>query len=414
MAHLSIYVSALAAGLVIGLERERSQSGPARLAYGIRTFTLLGLVGALAAQAGGAAVAVGLAGVGALVVAGYRRTNETDPGTTTEVAALATYLLGVLAWRDATLAVALGLVVVVLLMGKARLHRFVSEVLSDAEIEDALKFLIGAFVVLPLLPHRDLGPYGIFNPARIWFIVVAVTGVSWIGYIAVRVLGARRGLRVAGLAGGFVSALATTASMARRARTSGDLAGAVSGALGASVATFVELAVIITALSAPVGARILVACALGALGLGVGALSSRIRRRGPRERAAAVHPTPSRVITLVPALSLAGIISATLLVARWAAAHFGARGVVLAVALAGLGDAHGGSITAVTLYARGALSLSGTLVAIGAAVSANTLVKCVVAYAMGGSGFLRRFAPGVAVSLGLFIAGLGLVLWIAP
>ena len=396
-------------------KRRRRPSGPgfvaaARQAYGIRTFTLLGLFGVLAAAAGAAVVAVGLACVGALVVLGYRRTSATDPGTTTEVAALATYLLGVLTWTTPAAAGALAVVVVALLMSKARLHRFVAEAVSDVEMEDGLKFLVGAFVVLPLLPRRDLGPYGILNPARIWLIVVAVTGVSWIGYVAVRLLGSRRGLNVAGLAGGFISAVATTLAMGRRVARGGDVDGAVAGALSASIATFLELAVIVTAVSPAVGAVLAPACAIGALSL---VLSARAAGRRAPARPGEVAERTSRIVTLGPALTLAAILTIALLAARWARALFGPRGAVLAIAIAGLGDAHGGSITAATLQSRGALAISATILAIGAAVTTNTVVKCVAAYVAARGPFFWRFTRGVGVSLLLFVGTLGLSVWVA-
>jgi uncharacterized membrane protein (DUF4010 family) len=405
VSHLSAYLYSLAIGLLVGLERERSYRGRAGQAYGIRTFALLALVGTLAREAGVGIVAVALAGIVALLVVGYRRTNEADPGTTTEVAAMATFLLGVLSYHDAALAAALAIGIVVLLMSKNRLHRFVSEVLSDVEMEDAVKFLVGAFVVLPLLPRRGVGPYAIFNPSRIWLIVVVLTGISWVGYIAVRTLGARRGLLATGLASGFVSATAATATMARASRTGTDGASALAGAQIASAATYVELGIILTLVSGPLAARLAAPALVGALACaGVSLVVSR------GSRASEVGAARERVVTLAPALVLAVILTGALFVARWGAQAFGARGAVLAVAAAGLADAHGGSLTAATLFTKGALSLDASLVAVGAAMTTNTIVKCVVAFAVGGRRFGRRFAVGVGSSHLLFLAALAIVM----
>ena len=98
-----------------------------------------------------------------------------------------------------------------LLWSKTRIHRFVRRILTEVEVEDAIKFFVVAFVILPLLPDQGVGPYGVLNPAKIWLLVVLLTGIGWVGYIGVRALGPQRGLLVTGLAGGFVSATATTA-----------------------------------------------------------------------------------------------------------------------------------------------------------------------------------------------------------
>jgi MgtC family len=168
------FLSSIAIGLLIGLERERSHPADTHQAAGSRTFALLALSGTLAATINTAVVVAGLAAVAALLVVGYVTTSTRDPGATTEVAAVVTFLLGALAWTQTGIAAALGIAVLVLLMSKRRIHTFAQNVITDSELEDATKFLVMAFVVLPLLPNRDVGPYGAFNPERIWQLVLAL------------------------------------------------------------------------------------------------------------------------------------------------------------------------------------------------------------------------------------------------
>ena len=97
----------------------------------------------------------------------YLETAERHLGATTEVAAFATYLLGAILLDDATLAVLLAVVMVVLLLARGPVHRFADEVLTRTEVEDAVRFFVIAFVVLPLLPDRAMGPYGVLNPSHI-------------------------------------------------------------------------------------------------------------------------------------------------------------------------------------------------------------------------------------------------------
>uniref|UniRef100_UPI0012969816 DUF4010 domain-containing protein n=1 Tax=Cumulibacter manganitolerans TaxID=1884992 RepID=UPI0012969816 len=280
------FLIAVAIGLLLGFERERS--GNRRLAAGSRSFALLALAGAVAARFGSWAVVAGLVAVAALVALAYFRTSVDDPGTTTEIAAILTYLLGALASAAPALAVALAVVVAGLLVSKNRLHRFARDIVSEVELEDAIKFLAVAFVVLPLLPDRQLGPYGVLNPARIWLLVVLLTGIGWVGYIGVRALGPERGLLVTGLAGGFVSASATTASMGRAGRTAAGLRAPLAGALLASLATFVQLIVVIGLVDAEVLRRLWLPVLVGMLVLAaVAALvyrgAARERREGPAD-----------------------------------------------------------------------------------------------------------------------------------
>jgi len=237
------FLVALAIGLLLGLEREHSHTR--KVPAGSRSFALLSLVGAVAASVDKWAVVAGLVGVGAILALAYFRTSEEDPGTTTEIAALVAYLLGALAYTRPAVAVALAVVVAGLLVSKTRIHRFAREIVSEVELEDAIKFLVVAFVVLPLLPDRGMGPYGVLNPSKVWFLVVLLTGIGWVGYIGVRALGPERGLLVTGLAGGFISASATTASMGRLSRTAASWRAPLAGALLASLATFAQLIIVI-------------------------------------------------------------------------------------------------------------------------------------------------------------------------
>ena len=400
VAHLLSFVYALAIGLLLGGERERSHQGK-REALGVRTFALLALLGTVSADLGDWVVIGVLVAVAALLTVGYLNTNEEDPGTTTEVAALATYLLGVLCFTDSALAALLAIVIAVVLISKQRLHSFVRNAVSDVELEDAVKFLVVAFVVLPLLPNRSLGPYGVLNPSRIWFIVVLLTGISWVGYIAVRVLGPGRGLLATGFASGFVSATAATASMGRTSRGADGFAAAIAGAQIASVATFVQLGVIVFFVSRTVAVHLVLALVAGVAVLLVSSIS--VYRRARHVAPVQTKPAGEHAFAIWPAIVLAVILTGATLVGRWGAAVLGSAGAVLAFGVAGLADAHGGSLSAATLYAHGNLGLTTTLIAIGAAFGANTLVKIVVAYVTGGSRFGTRFLIGVLPSLVVFL-----------
>ena len=152
------FIYALSIGLLIGFERERSHPPEIKKIGGSRTFAIVALFGSLAARMNVWVIVAGLIAVTAFLIAGYRRTSFTDPGTTTEIALFATYLLGALTQQEPVVAVSLGIIVTVLLTSKKRIHGFARSVVSDVEFDDALKFAVIAFVVFPLLPDRELGP----------------------------------------------------------------------------------------------------------------------------------------------------------------------------------------------------------------------------------------------------------------
>jgi uncharacterized membrane protein (DUF4010 family) len=405
LAHFLSFIYALAIGLLIGGERERSRQHGEVQAFGIRTFALLSLIGALAALLGPWVELGSTVAVTALLVLGYRRTYETHPGAVTEAAGFATLLLGMLTRHDAPLAAGIAIIIAVLLASKRQLHAFVRHTVSDIELEDALKFLVVAFVVLPLLPNRSLGPYGVLNPSRIWLIVVAFTGISWVCYLAVRTLGARRGLSASAFASGFVSATMTTAAMGRLARAEALRAPAVTAAQLASVATYVQLLSVSFVVSSEVAIRLVAPSLLSGSVLVTWAwLRARGHPESPQPEPVPMSAPPEqRAFAIRPALVLTAILTVATLVGRWGAATFGAKGAVAAAGLVGFADAHGGALGAISLFAHRSVSLTTALVAVAVALSANVAVKCVLAFSVGGGDFGRRFSFAVVVAQVVFV-----------
>jgi uncharacterized membrane protein (DUF4010 family) len=423
---LEPHVVALAIGLLIGFGRERqarAAGGDAVTAAGVRTLALVALLGSLAARLGEAAVVAGFVAVAAVVVAGYVATRASDPGTTGELATLVTYVLGALAWSSPAHAAALGVVVAVLLEAKQQLHRFTTLV-TQAEVDGALQFLVAAFVVLPLLPDRPVGPGQLVEPAAVWRLVVLITGIGWVGHVATRWLGDRRGLLVTGAAGGFVSGAMTTAAMGRASRSAG-VSAALAGALLASVATLVQLSVVV-AMTSP-------GSLLGAVLAGAGASAVVLLvetaivavRRHPSERAAAgtslrpvgaaavgaagdtgeAAPVGLRPFAFGPAIALAALMTGVIVAVATVADVAGEGAGALLSTVAGFADVHGPAAGVATLVDAGGLGTSAGVWAIGGALAANTVTKLVLAFAAGGRRFglplaLAFVAPAVAFAAG--------------
>ena len=239
---------ALGIGLLIGAERERRKdTGPARGAAGIRTFSVSALLGAVSVMLGGGlilAVSALIVGGGAMVA--YQRTRDQDPGMTTEFALLLTCLLGGFAIRDSVLAAGVGAILALLLAERNRIHHFVRSVLTEQELNDIILFSAMALIVLPLAPDRFLGPFDALNPRAIARLIVLVMAISALGYVAMRTLGPRYGLPLAGFASGFVSSTATIYSMGERAsRQESIMSGAVAGAVLSSIATIIQMTIVI-------------------------------------------------------------------------------------------------------------------------------------------------------------------------
>ena len=386
---------ALGIGLLIGAERERRKGyGPSRSPAGIRTFAVTSLAGAISFSAGGQMLlSIVTAGVIVLVAVAYWRGHEEDPGLTTEIALTVTVLLGGLSMQLPALAGGVGVVVVVLLAAKSRLHRFVGSIISEDELQDALIFAGATLVVLPLVPDRPMGPYGALNPHSIWVIVILILAISAVGYVAVRLLGARFGLPITGLASGFISSTATIASMgARVAKAKEALAAAVAGAVLSTIATIVQMALVLaaTSMSTLLSLAVPLVCAgLAATFYGAAFTAVALRQRAEAEvqRGRAFNLSTAFVFALT--LSIILVASAALRDA------FGENGVIFAAAIAGFVDTHSAAISVASLVASGKLTPPDAVLPILAGLSTNTVSKLVLAVSSGGLSFALRVIPGL-------------------
>ncbi len=390
---------ALGVGLLLGVERERRKGdGPA--SAGVRTFALVGLAGGLSWRIGGVVTAaVALAFVGIAAVAGYVRSHEDDPGLTTEVALIVDFLLGALAQRDPGLAAGAGVVTAIVLANRERIHRLVRETLSERELHDGLLFAACALVVLPLVPDKGYGPHSSLNPAIVWRLVVIVMAVQAAGYVALRAIGPRYGLLIVGLLGGFVSSIATIATMGARAIKEPALRrGATGGAVASSVATIVLLAIVVGAASVATLRQLVLPLLLAGLAaVGYAAIFAFHAARAEH----APDFNLGRAFDLRIAVGLAVTVAIVLLASSELNAALGRSGLLAATGVAGFADSQSPAISAATLAKSGHTSLSIAALATLVALSANTVSKAVVAAVAGD----RRYALRVSVGLALIIVG---------
>lgn len=388
-------ISAVAIGLLIGAERERrKEEGPSRSAAGIRTFAIVSLIGAVAVAIGNEwLLPVTVVAVAALASVAYLRSAQDDPGLTTEAALIVTLLLGGLAVYYPAVAAALAVVVAVLLASRNKIHRFVSRVLSQDELADALVLAAIVFVILPVVPNRFLGPFRAINPHTILVILILMMTISAAGYVAIRLMGPRFGLPLAGLASGFVSSAATIAAMGSRARQEPDLArAAVAGAVLSTVATIVQLAILVAATNwatfVALGLPLVVS---GTVALIYGLLFTvRTLRFKEPPTTARGHPFSLRTaVTFAAAIAIMLLVSAALNV------RFGQAGVVVAVTASGFADTHSPAVSIASLVSTDTLDVRRAVFAILGALTTNTITKILLAFTSGGRRFGGQVVPGL-------------------
>jgi len=398
--------TALAIGLLMGAERERRKgAGPGRSPAGIRTFAVAALLGGVSYRLGGdlllAVTTLALAGFCAVA---YWRGHHKDPGLTSETALLLAALLGGLAQVDIAIASGIAVVVTILLAARTPLHHFVRAVLSEQEVTDALIFVAAVLVVLPLTPNRYLGPFGAINPRTIWKIVILMISISAGGYIAVRLVDARFGLPVAGFASGFVSSTATIGAMGERAAHEPALARpAVAGAVLSNVATVIEMAVVLAAISPPV--LRLLRLPLVAAGIVATAYGALLMLLSARHRVSQ-HSHPGRAFSLKTALGLGGTIAVVLLLSAALNSWFGERGVRVAAAIAGFADTHSAAVSVASLVAANKMAACEAVVPILAGLTTNTISKVVFACVAGGQRFAAQVVPGLVLMIAATWLGL--------
>ncbi|MGV6872850.1 MgtC/SapB family protein [Pseudochelatococcus sp. B33] len=429
---------ALAIGLLVGTERhwrERDDAPGARTA-GIRTFGITGLLGGLTgtiAETPGfsAAILIGAALVAFSGVFGAFKWREAeaqhDFSVTTVVAGQATFLLGVLAALDHQAAAAgAAIALTALLASRESLHAFVQR-LTWPELRSAIFLLAMAFIVLPLLPDRAMGPYDALNPSEIWIFAIALAGVSFVGYVAVKVFGSTRGPLIAGLAGGLVSSTAVALTSARDSLLPGaNIRAIASGALAASAVSVARGAALVVIFAPAMLGRILPALAATGLVLTLAAVLCALTHAAPAGAPAdgelspaADAPQADNPFEIGSVLKLAAIIAFATVAARVASALFGDRGMILVSVIMGFVDIDSVilSITrlAQTTQANAApaagLSDGALELAILLAIAANIVGKAIYSVALGSRrfGLLITGVSALALAAGVLAAGAGLV-----
>lgn len=387
-------------GMLVGIERERRKgTGHGRGFAGVRTFTVVSLLGCLSALSEVPALpAVMAAAVALLAAVSHARARASDPGVTTEVALLATFLLGVLSKTHAGLAAGIAVLLTVALASRDWLHALVRQKLTDQEVHDGLLLAACALVILPLLPAHAIDPWGLLVPRTVWRFAVLIMAANAAGYLALRVIGPRYGLPMAGFAAGFVSSAATHAAMGSRARaTPAMFRAAAAGAAWSSVATMVNLLFVLLAVNTVLLPQLLLPLGVGlAVAAGV-ALLLTLQVPAATDGESFL---PGRAFQLRTALAVTGIVCVILVLTALIARHLGSALAVAGIAISGAADFHAAAAAAATMAGGHGLSEQPALFAIWAALAVNSLSKLLLAWRGGGAGFALTLAPGLLLMSG--------------
>jgi uncharacterized membrane protein (DUF4010 family) len=374
--------SGLITGLLVGLERGfklRDQKEGYRVA-GVRTFSLLGLGSGIAGTISNTQPFV----AGALVVAilsylalAYAPKLSSKGDATSPIAAAATVAAAFLGGMGSVgLALACAAIIVLVLAMRNELHGFVDK-LDEADVKALARFAVIALAVLPFLPNESMGPYEAWNPWKLWWVVVLVTGFSFAGYVANRIFGERHGTVATALIGGAYSSTAVTQSLAQRLGSNGAGGAEAAGIALASAVMYLRVIVLVAVLANKILWPFIIVIAPALL------VAWLVGWWLYRRAAACEGPSaPGNPIALVPAIGFLLFVAAAAVVARWAEGRFGQEGIAVLLLIMGSMDVDAAIVTAGGLPPQ-AISAELAALALGGTILANMSVKLgiTVAYA---------------------------------
>ncbi|MFH2140573.1 MAG: MgtC/SapB family protein [Pseudomonadota bacterium] len=403
------FLTSIAIGLLIGLERERNPSAKA----GLRTFALVALFGTMMGMLGDHLdiswlVIAGLVAVALTIIAAYLGDEpdkpDADPGTTTVIALLLCYALGVMIWLEMSkLAVMLAIGITALLYFKPELRGF-SQRLTRRDLVAVLQFSVLTFIVLPILPDQNYGPYGAFNPHQAWLMVVLISGLSLAGYTALHLVGTRYGAPLLGFFGGLVSSTATTLIYSKHGKASPALAN-----LAAMVIVIASMVVLLRLL---VVSSIVAFGALPGLapvyagGLIAGLLASVYAWKQTSRGQELLVPETSNPAELHTALGFGLLYVVVLVGSAWMADLAGSQGLYAVALVSGLTDVDAIALSSLRLFNLGQLNEEQTVTAIAIAFLSNIAFKFGMVVFIAGPALARQVAIGFGAIAGGVLLGL--------
>jgi uncharacterized membrane protein (DUF4010 family) len=400
IAHLSLFAQSIGIGFLIGLEREHHQNNIA----GLRTFTLIALLGALAGyivtlnQNFGMAIAMFLL-VGITLTVAQVRSTSSEPDTTTVIAGLITFGLGYALWLGhPLLPAALAVAIAAILYFREQLRQMPKQ-LTDMDIRSFFQFAAVAFILLPLLPDATYGPYAVFNPYQTGWLVVLISGISLAGYVSLRCMDGKAGLLIIGLFGGLVSTTATTLVYARHSKNIRHFSPAASVIILLShIVLFIRVGIVVAVVE-PSMLLPMLPWLIGGAVVG-GSYVGWWYRRTVSAHTALPELDIRNPAELKTALGFAVGFAVVLLLASWMNDTFSDTGVYVVAFISGLTDLDAITISNLKMVSTQTLSAPVATMAVVIAYVANLLFKYTIVLTVGSKAMRFPVAMGFAAFLG--------------
>lgn len=411
---------ALGIGFIIGLQREHSyfdanDPHPA----GVRTFALSGLLGASLSFLGSLMDSnmpflFGFVVVGLLLMVAHlshcHLTKDSQAGLTTSISMLLVFILGAICWYNRLLeACAIMVGLLSLLSFKEQIHSFAKKISKD-DVLATIKFAVIAGLVLPFLPNKFYGPAGleVLNPFNIGLFVVFISGISFIGYVLVKVVGPGKGIGITGILGGLASSTALTLNLTQRSKDNQAYSGSL--AMGVVLAwsvmyfrLFIICSVLNPLLIGPLALPILVPLLPGVFY----AVYLKYKEDKVRQLKPSNFTNP---FELMPAIKFGFIFTAVLFIANAARVYFGNEGLLISSFFAGFADMDAIVLSVIQMNATTTLPIKEVILAILIAGIANTLTKGGLVLFFGEKSMKKAIAP--ALILNLMVTSLLIVLYL--
>lgn len=408
------FAAAMAIGFLVGLQREYAYGGPdEELAMGVRTFTLIGLLGCSSALVAeellsawgfiGMALPVGMLLTVAHFIGAWPHEGT---GLTTEMAALLVLAAGAISyWNYLALAAAIGVATTVVLSLKPEMHTFAHQ-LRREDVYAILKFAVITVIVLPVLPNRTFGPppLDVLNPYEIWLMVVLISGIGFLGYALIKVLGPEQAIPLTGILGGLISSTSVTFAFAQRSQES-DRKLTKPFTLAITIAwamSFMRILVEVAAVNPEMLPKLVPPMlAISMVGVIYSAYLYLSQSTDKVEELAFSNP-----VELGTALQFGLLYGLVLLVSKAAQVYLGDLGVYLSSGIAGLPSVDAVTLSMARLSAVGDISLTTGTRAVVIGAMANTLAKGTIILSLGSRELRRVMLP---VFLPTLIAGIGVI-----
>jgi len=408
-------------GAMLGMEREFIQQKEDSPDFaGIRTFSLIALLGSVAAflvaDFGMLPIALSFGGLIFLAAVSYWGTlmrREEKAGITTEVAVMLTFLFGVLMMGDqGNVAITLAVLTSLLLALKGRLHGVIRR-MSGEDLRVTLQFALVAAVILPLLPDRTIDPLGLLNPFQVWLMVVLVSGIGFSGYVLMKVLGPSRGINLTGILGGLASSTATTISFSSASREHAAMSAYYARAVVlASSMMIPRVLLLVLVIHPPLLRAVSIPLVMMLVsGLGITFFLQRKNTTNANELGHSIELT--HPLKLSTAIKFGLIFAVVLIVLEFAQESFGSVGVYFASATAGLVNMNAVALSVGQMFSQGQLDIQVAGIAIVIAALMSIISKITIVRFTGSSELRRTVIRSFTVILlvgflsSLFIFWLG-------